>query len=214
MKFSFFSMGGLALVLLLTPVSSARGDLIPWMYNWSRSPTEILADAPGTGRITLTDESLKSAVGDSDIVATNLRTFSTATAANPDTFTAKAYSLNLYLYDVESGASTTLSFTGQIDGRLTAQSSLLRNTFTGATTQQVVLGANRYVATIGPYTPPGPPNSSNSGSISAHATITVEAIVQVPEPATLGLSGLGVLMLAVARWRVRRRVASLERGAA
>src|SRR5262245_56434838 len=84
---------GIALLTLLAGAPRARADQILWNYNWSRSPGVLQADAPGTGYITLTDESLKSAIGDSDIVATNLRTYSTATDANPDVFTAKPYTL-------------------------------------------------------------------------------------------------------------------------
>ena len=75
MKRSAYSLGGLALALLFALPTSGRADLIAWSYNWSRSPSEIHADAPGTGKITLTDESQHNAVGDSDVVATNIRTF-------------------------------------------------------------------------------------------------------------------------------------------
>jgi hypothetical protein len=205
MKLSPLALAGTALVLLLVPLRAARADLVPWMYNWSRSPSEIHADAPGTGYITLTDESLKGAVGNSDIVATNLRTFSTATHAKPDVFTAKTYSLDLYLLDTESGQSTTLTFTGEINGTLTAMSSNLSNTFTGTKTQSVVLGNNKYTVSIGPYSPPGVPGSANAGSIAAHASVLVAPIVSLPEPGTLALSGLGTFLLGATRWRIRRR---------
>lgn len=204
MKFSPVTLVGVVLASLLAPLT-CRADLIPWMYNWSRSPSVINADAPGTGYITLTDETLKSAVGDSDVVATNLRTYSTATAGSPDVFTAKAYSLSLYLYDSASGQGGTLTFTGQLDGKLTALSSNLKNTFTGMTTQSIILGTNKYTATIGPYSPPGIPGSSNSGSISAHATITVESVVDTPEPGSLILSGIGFTVVTLGRLRNRRR---------
>src|SRR5205085_1744668 len=78
------------------------------------------------------------------------------------------------------------------DGTLTALSSNIKNTFTGQTTQTVVLGSNKYTATIGPYSPPGPTGSSNAGSIAAHATVTVESVIlqDVPEPSTLVLAFL------------------------
>ena len=202
MRVSPLTLAGLALSFLLIPIQSARADFIPWMYNWSRSPSEIHADAPGTGYITLTDESLKTAVGSSDIVATNLRTFSTATLANPDVFTAKGYTLGLFLLDVASNQSATVTFTGQLDGTLTATSANLQNTFTGTTVQTVVLGDNRYTVTIGPYSPPGIPGSANAGSIAAHASVVVVAL---PEPGSLSLSGLGALFLGLARWHLRRR---------
>src|SRR5262245_15654266 len=70
MKTTPAALGALALTALLTMTDRARADLIHWSYNWSRFPGEIKPDNPATGgKITLTDESLKSAVGDSDIVA-------------------------------------------------------------------------------------------------------------------------------------------------
>jgi len=181
----------------------ARADLIPWAYNWSRSPDKIGADSPGTGYITLTDESLKTAVGSSDIVATNIHVFSTASPNTPDRFTAKPYTLSLYLLDQTSGAFTTLSFSGHFDGTLTATSANISNTFTGQLTQNVVLGANLYTTTIGAYTSPGPPGASNSGSISAHAEVTVQPmpIIATPEPSTLALSGLALPCLGIVLWR-------------
>ena len=196
------------LMFLLGLSPSARADLIPWAYNWSRSPDVIHADSPGTGYITLTDESLKNAVGDSDIVATNLHVFSTATASSPDRFTAKAYKLNLLLVDTTSGASGTLVFTGQFDGTLTATSANIANKFTGMITQSIVLGGNLYTATISSYVSPGPPGASNSGSISAHAQVSVQAAFVVPEPNSLVLAGLAVsgLALFLGRRDLRRRM--------
>src|SRR5262249_40633818 len=160
-----------------------------WMYNWSRSPSEVHADAPGTGYVKLSDEKTRTAVGDSDIVATNLQTFSSATAAHPDRFTARPYSLILTLTDADSLKSATLTFQGVLDGQITAQSANLRNTFTGPTSYTIVLGNHSYTATVGPYTPPGPPGSNLSGAISGHTTIdmSVVTVVSTPEPAALAL---------------------------
>jgi hypothetical protein len=204
MTYSPASLGGTVLALLLAG-GAARADFISWSYNWSRSPGVIASDNhPATGYITLTDESLKNAVGDSNIVATNLRTYSTATAADPDRFTAKVYTLTLFLLDQDSGRSTTLRFTGQFDGTLTSASANIQNTFLGPTTQTVVLGDHLYTVTLDHYSPPGPTGAVNSGSISAHATITVATVFQQPEPGTLVLACLGAGLLALAGRRGRR----------
>jgi hypothetical protein len=199
MRLSSVALVGAVLVLLAS-APEARAELVHWVYSWSNTPDKILADAPGTGYITLTDEPLRTAAGESDIVATNLRTFSTATAANPDKFTAKPYTLSLFLFDIDSGKSQTLDFTGQLDGKITAGSSNIANTFTGQITQQVVLGDHVYKATIGPYTPPSPTGAVNVGSIAAHATITV---MTLPEPSALALSCLGIAVFGIRRLRRR-----------
>lgn len=211
MKASPLTLGTVALALALATAPEARADLIPWMYAWTASPgptttpDRINADAPGTGYITLTDEPLRTAVGESDIVATNLRAHSTAPANAPDRFTNAGYNLGLYLYDIESGQDTTLMFTGVLNGTISAGSSNIKNTFTGITAYSVVLGSNRYDVSITAYTPPSIPGASNPGSIGAHADVIVSPVLaQVPEPATLALAGLGVGVLAVARLRRRR----------
>jgi hypothetical protein len=193
---------GAALAFLTVVSPSARADLIPWAYSWSNSPDVVHANSPGTGYITLTDESLKDAVGDSDIVATNLHVFSTAPDTNPDRFTAKAYTLTLQLVDTSSGASGTFVFTGQFDGTLTATSANIKNTFTGTLTQSLVLGGNLYTVTMGSYTSPGPPGESNSGSISAHALVSVQpAAFVLPEPSGFLLAGTAVPCVGLLLWR-------------
>jgi hypothetical protein len=204
------SLGKAVLVLLLAG-SGARADFISWSYNWSRSPGVIVSDNhPATGYITLTDESLKNAVGDSNTVATNLRTYSTASSTDPDRFTAKVYTLSLFLLDQDSGRRTTLTFTGQFDGTLTAASANIQNTFLGPTTQTVVLGDHLYTVTLDHYSPPGPTGAVNSGSISAHASITVATVFQQPEPDALLLAGLGAGLLALRRRRRLRVAISLR----
>jgi len=205
----FTALLSAALVWLFAPTSVARAEFIPWKYNWTRNPSVISADAPGTGLISLTDETLHSASGDSDVVATNLKVFSTAPPSSPDTYTNKAYTLTLFLLDTTSGQSGTLSFGGLLNGTASSLNSHIRNTFTGETTKELILGQTHFTVTIGPFTPPGPPESSNKGAISAFAQVTVTNIQKTPEPSTLVLACIGLPFAGYGLWRRRgRRVAS------
>jgi hypothetical protein len=204
MRYATATWFGAALALTLVGTTNARAEFIPWTYSWLNSPAQVLADSPGTGMITLTNENTRDAIGTSDIVATNIHAVSTAPSDHPDVFTAKPYSLGLTLTDKDSGASGSLTFTGQFSGTLTANNSLIKNTFTGQTTQSVVLGDHLYTATIGQYVPPGPTGAVNAGSISAHATVEVSSVIQVtptPEPSTLALWSVSLPFLGVSLWR-------------
>lgn len=204
MKCSPVALGGAAWVLLLFGTSDAHAELIQWSYNWSRTPTQVAANSPGTGYISLTDQGMQSAAGNSYLVATNLQAHSTATLQNPDVFTNKIYTLSLYLQDTVSGKSGTLSFTGELNGTLTADNSNISNKFLGQTTQSVVLGNNLYTVTIGPYTAPGPTGAVNSGSIAARAQVQVSTLFQLPEPSSCLLAVVGALG-SLAYVRLRRR---------
>jgi hypothetical protein len=201
MRLSRAVLGGTTLALLLAGVSTAHAGPIPWTYNWSRSPSQVHADAPGTGYISLTDEKLVPTAGDSDIVATNIQTHSTATPQNPDVFTNAAYTVSLLITDGDSGKTGTLTFHGVLNGTISKHQSNIRNTFVGATEQMVVIGNHLYKVGNWSYTQPGPPDSANSGTISAHAEVTVQTL---PEPGTLVLSGGGIVLL-ILGGRARRR---------
>jgi hypothetical protein len=186
---------------------AAQASLVPWSYNWTPSSSAVLSDS-GLSKITLTNEPTGTAVGTSDVVATNLKVVSSVDPNTPDTFTAKGYSLALSLTDTTSHATGTLTFSGAFSGTVSGQSSHITNAFTSAVTQSIVLGGNTYTVTIGPFTPPGPPSASNSGSISATALVSVSngggGGNNTPEPATMTLAGLGLAGMSLAGWRKRR----------
>jgi hypothetical protein len=186
----------LAAVSLLCLGGAARANLVPWNYNWEPNTPAVLSDN-GKSKITVTDEPSGSAVGTSDIVATNLKVVSAADPNHPDTFTAKAYSLNLALTDTPSHTTGTLTFSGVFNGTVSGESSHITTTFNTPLTKSIVLGGNTYTVSIGPFTPPGPPSASNAGSISATALVSVTSgsgggTNNTPEPATLTLAGLGL----------------------
>jgi hypothetical protein len=194
-----------AVSALLFAAAPARAGLVAWTYNWTPGSLAIQADPGGTGGVSFTNEPTKNAQGNSDIVATNIAVFSSASASNPDKMmVGGTYTLNLVLTDSASGQHATLSWTGKLTGTFSSVNSLLANAFTSPQTLSVALGGNTYTVTIGPYTPAGPPTASNKGSIAAHVNVTPGVVQHVPEPSTLLLSFLGVTLAGGAAWRKRR----------
>jgi len=164
----------------------------------------VVTSDTGAGRLELTNEPMGHAIGDSDIVATNIKAFSTATPDAPDVFTSRAYALSLTLRDTASGATGVLTFTGEFSGTLTSGSANITNAFTGLTTQTITLGKNVYVVTIGNYAPPAPPGAINAGAISAFAAVSVDPASTAPEPSACALACVGLVSAAGACWRRRR----------
>jgi hypothetical protein len=198
------------LALLFLATGAARADLISWSYDWARTPIAVSADGAGTGTINLATNPGGTIVGDSNVVAVNLATSSSATSDVPDTFSNKAYTLTLTLTDGPSQATGQLNFAGHFDGTLSATSASIKNTFSGDTTKTLHLGNDLFTVSIGPYTPPGAPNASLTGSISAFVSLvsgpvpeppTPSPAAQAPEPSSLVLAALTLPLWGLARRR-------------
>jgi hypothetical protein len=143
-------------------------------------------------------------------VATNIRAFSSAPRNHPDTYTNSPYTLSLFLKDNASGQSTTLAFKGVFNGNISATSANVTTIFTAPLVETVALGSNTYTVNLGNYSPPGPPDASNAGSISAHVGVneftpppppSPPPAEHLPEPSTLLLSCLGLSGMGLAAWR-------------
>jgi hypothetical protein len=213
-----------SLILLLTAGTQARADDIAWNYNWSRTPPAILA---GTGGISFTDQPTTEALNSSDIVATNLKVFSSAdTKGSPGHPPMPAdqigsngmYSLTLTIQDERpgAGAAQSLTWNGQLTGNFSMFNSNVANTFQptpGAPplTQFAKFGnGDVFTVTIGPYSPPGDPADPHSGSIGAHVDISEGSghDLKTPEPTTMVLSFVGLSVFGGAAWRRRRPLAA------
>jgi hypothetical protein len=196
-----------ALAALLLPGAAARADLVTWTYNATPSTTFIQADGSPSAGVSLSNDPLVHAQGNSDVALTNLTTLSTADPSSPDKITQHGnWSVSLAITDTASGKSNTVTFTGTLGGTLSSLSAGVTNVFTGTTKFDFVLGNNEYVVTAGMYSPPGPPNASNKGSISAHvdvAPVGGGGPQKAPEPSTLLLAALGLAGAGAYRRRTR-----------
>src|SRR5262249_21431147 len=160
-----------ALALLLLAGNRGRADFIQWSYNWNINPISVLSDS-GNGSVSFTNQPAQTASGNSDTVATNLKANSLAAPGAPDTLNnTGAYSLTLSLTDSTSGQTGTLTFSGKLSGSFSKDSANITNQFNTPTVQTLFLGNNSYTVSIGPYSPPGPPDSTNLGSIAAHVDV-------------------------------------------
>jgi hypothetical protein len=186
-----------AVLALFVAVSSARADRIAWTF--AGSGTGVVSSAfPGTGGVMFTYDPKSPALGPSHIAIANLWTFSEAAQTQPDLFSKAGYQVALEITDAESSQSGIVTFAGELSGALTAKSALVTNTFLGPTSQMLTLGNNAYTVALTAFVPPGPPNSSNAGAISALVTAMP---ITVPEPSTVVLVALGAAGLGLARWR-------------
>src|SRR5690349_1835984 len=77
MRISAKRLFAAALALCAFTGARARADFVSWSYNWTPSSTAIYADNPTMGKIALSNEPGGTAIGDTYVVATNLKTAST-----------------------------------------------------------------------------------------------------------------------------------------
>jgi len=202
----------LAIVLMVGSAAQAGPippDNVAWTYNFSPGTPAVTADGNMSAGVTFTNEPTRTAVGSSDIVASNMRVFSTATAAAPDMLSVNgAYSLKLVLTTLDLNSNpviATMTFTGKLTGPFSAENANIGNVFGLDKEQHADLGGYRFNVSLQSYTPPGPPDQTNAGSIAAHVTISMIRPAELPEPSTMLMSGLGLSFLGGLVWRKRRQ---------
>jgi hypothetical protein len=209
----FFVVHVAAATLVLFATTSVQAGLVPvnqvqWSYNFTPAANAVFSDINPSADVVFTNETTKSVVGNSIVVLTNLRVSSTADPNHPDVLKNNgAYSVSMVLGTSANGSpmSGTLNFSGKLSGTFSSSSSNVTNMFGPHSTQTLTLGAYTFTVSLIAYTPPGPPGSSNAGSIGAYVTISGGPhITSVPEPSSIFLSGLGLTFLGGAAWRKRR----------
>lgn len=188
---------------------------VQWTYNFT--PNQPFVSGSQGGSVSFTSEPTKSATNTSDVVVTNLKVSSTASADSPESISGSsgAWTVGLKLTDSASGASDNMSFSGQLSGSFSASNSNISDAFTPSTQSYTwkAPNGNQYKVTLKGYTPPGPPSQTNLGSISAYVQVTPgDGTISggggggtTPEPSTLVLSCLGLGFVGLASWRKRRR---------
>lgn len=212
-----------ALGVLLLAGSNARAG-VAWTYDWTPSNNVLLSDNGNSSIVVTNQPTLTTTTGPlgSDVIAAQLAAKSTASLAKPDLFTNQFYSFTMVLKDNASGDSTKLTFTGYINGTLSAGAPNTTTTFASATlgdsshagtvngTHEIDglhIGKNIFDVRFGPYVGPGP-GGGLSGSIGAHVTTTVGGGSgnphDTPEPSSMALAGLGMGFMSFAAWRRKR----------
>jgi hypothetical protein len=179
-RFLTAHVAALAVLLLASTFVQAGGvdpSSVPWTYNFMPGAPAVLADGNPAAGITFTNEPTGHAIGNSDIVASNLRVFSAAPGGSPDTLTGNsgAYSLALGITTQDAMGNNlngTLTFHGTLTGTFSSQNSNVNNQFGSDFSQQMSLGAFTFTVTLTSFTPPGPPDQTNAGSISAFVEIS------------------------------------------
>jgi hypothetical protein len=165
--------------LLLLTILTARAEFVPWDYTWVRTTPVVTADRGSLGAIALQNAPAGHGDGTATIAVTGLQGFSFADDRRPDVFTQQHWGLTLLLRDEASGELGSLTFTGQLNGTLTASRANVATTFTDPV-QAIRLGRNLYTLSLR-FTPSlRTTGITNLGTIDA--TVTVPGFTPPPPP--------------------------------
>jgi PEP-CTERM motif len=197
---------GTTLALLLASSGSALAGP-GYYYDWTPNPATIQSNTPGQGTINLQSTGSVLGVASTNVIAAQVWVTSIQHFDMPAQFTNAAYTLSLKLTDEPSGQSGVFTFQGLLNGTAWKHGSLITNTFVGPTTETMVLGNEQYTVALGSFVPPGPPGPENAGTIGATITMQPLSTQATPEPSTLALAGLGLVLTGLTTWRKRRRPA-------
>jgi hypothetical protein len=217
--------------LVLLGVSQARADLATFSYEWSTIPNPPTFTGPdsggGSGTVSLSLNNPVGTPGSGSTTTGSLPGFlvevgsftsnSSTDPDHPDVFKSPI-NLKVHLTDTGSGADTTLSFTGNIQGELTSTSSTVTTTFDTPASQGAALGNFNYKVTIDPSLVAVPDPGGATGLITAFVSATLRdnntpppnpgpKPSQTPEPSSLVLGATALSLLGLARRCRRPRLA-------
>jgi hypothetical protein len=203
------SLAGIC-TILIAPVAQA-GPI--WSYS---NPANESVKTPGADAgLTFQNTLPTQTSGDQSIPATSILSWSLANAGQPDRVAGELYHFGLLIKDYTARQEGMLSFSGILDGTIWKNGSALTNTFTGATSQSLDLGANRYDVTLDAFKAPTGFGEAGAGQIMASVAVTDAkttstpptavkgpvATAQTPEPSTIALGGIAAAVASLFGFR-------------
>lgn len=223
LKFLFAAALGM-LLLSGTQVRASSLSSVQWEYRWTvTNPVglSILADANGGGQNGFVlfvnnfngnwNPSARS--GNSNVVATNLRSLSDAPASDPNSLSAAgAFSLQLDIRLKNNPSQmATYNFNGKLKGDFSSESSNIEMDLVSPMVDTKTIGGIDFVVKYISFVAPDPQASGDGGAVQLGSIgFRVELtnggqVEEVPEPSTIVLSCLGLSFLGVAGLRKRRQ---------
>jgi hypothetical protein len=209
-----------AAALVFVGAGRVAADPISYGYSWNVNSSV----SAGAGSVTFSNGDNSTSNGSTNTVAAYLKTMSTASMSSPD-IVSGSYTAAITLTDLNTAGhpSATLTFTGMLNGTLTAQTSVTSTSITGVsdgmgfhagqTFDAVLVGSTLFDVSFAGYAPPGSPKAGTQGALSFNISASLASPGgdphptgggSTPEPSTMLLGGIGAALSGLAAWRRRR----------